>query len=85
MGGLHRQAEYGDVIEVIADFTHHLANPRVAVVPVLAQELAKITQHGGSILIHGFAPCLPRHESTGMQPRMSTGMPGSFRRSAICC
>ena len=53
MGGLHRQAEYGNVVEVIADFTHHLADPGVAVVAVLAQELAKIIQH--QLLYSGLA------------------------------
>src|SRR5208283_5713666 len=32
--GRHGKAEYSDVVEVIADLAHHLADPRVAVVAV---------------------------------------------------
>jgi hypothetical protein len=45
MGRLHRQAEHGNVVKVIADLTYDLANPGVTVVPVLSQKLAKIVQH----------------------------------------
>ena len=42
--GGHRQAEHGDVVEVVADFAHHLADPRVAVVAVLAQQRDECVQ-----------------------------------------
>ncbi len=38
MGLGQHQAEDGDVVEVIADLAHHLPDPRIAVVVVLAQQ-----------------------------------------------
>ena len=34
---LHREAHHGDVVEVIADFAHHLARPQVAIVAIPAE------------------------------------------------
>ena len=38
LGVGQRQAEDGDVVEVVADFADHLADPGVAVVVVVAQQ-----------------------------------------------
>ena len=65
MGGLHRQAEHRDVVEVIAELAYHLANPGVAIIAVLAQKLAKIIQHRGSIPLKNHPrsfPSRPRYE-----------------------
>ena len=44
----HDQGEDGDVVEVVADFAHHLAHPGVAVVAVLAQQIQK-RRHDNSV------------------------------------
>ena len=36
-----RQAEDGDVVEVVADFADHLADPGVAVVAIVAEQLGE--------------------------------------------
>lgn len=43
-GGGERQAEDGDVVEVIADFRDHLAGPGVTVVAVVLEEAEKAGQ-----------------------------------------
>jgi hypothetical protein len=46
-GRVQRQAEHGDVVEVIADLRHHLAEPRVPVVAVGAEQGEEVGHGAG--------------------------------------
>ena len=83
MGGLHRQAEHRNVVEVIAELADHLADPGVAIIAVLAQKLAKIIQHQGSIPLKTFPGLSPAGQGTNIPSGISAGMPVSPRRSAL--
>jgi hypothetical protein len=82
MGGLHRQAEHGNIVEVIPDLTHDLADPGVAVIAVLPQKLAKIIEHRISVLLDAFLRFSLTAQAMDILPGISAGMPDLSRRSA---
>ena len=50
-GGLHHQAEDRDVVEVVADFADHLAQPRISVIGIVAQQVDEVSHGFGTLII----------------------------------